>query len=125
MGIYLQSGGTTTTVDDYLDQFTSHHNLYFNNSHADIHLRPNWGGNFYSGTPYDLVTFQAQYSQRELQSIIVDPQFMNTTDFYLSENSPAIDAGDGVFWNVPAVHMGAHPFTALSDVIFVDGFEVL
>lgn len=123
VGIYLKSGGTTTTVPDYLDQFTSHHNLYFNNSHADIHLRPNWGGNFYSGTPYFLAAFQSQFSQTELQSISVDPQFINTTDFYLSENSPAIDAGDGTFWNMPAVHMGAHPFTALSDVIFVDGFE--
>jgi len=124
VGIYLKSGGTNTTVPDYLDQFESHHNLYFNNSHADIHLRPNWGGNFYSGTPYDLATFKTQFSQTELQSISVDPQFINTTDFYLSENSPAIDAGDGAFWNVPSVHMGAHPFTALSDLIFANGFEL-
>ena len=123
VGIYLQSGGTTTTVNDYLDQFDSHHNLYFNNSHADIHLRPNWGGNFYSGTPYDLFAFKSEFNQAEIQSISVDPHFINITDFYLSENSPATDAGDGTFWNVPAVHMGAHPFTALSDVIFSDGFE--
>lgn len=123
VGIYLQSGGTTTTVDDYLDQFDSHHNLYFNNSHADIHLRPNWGGNFYSGTPYDLFAFKSAFNQAELNSISVDPHFINTTDFYLSENSLAINAGDGTFWNVPTVHMGAHPFTALSDVIFLDGFE--
>ena len=123
VGIYLQSGGTTTTVNDYLDQFDSHHNLYFNNSHADIHLRPNWGGNFYSGTPYDLFAFKSEFNQTESQSISVDPHFINTTDFYLSENSAATDAGDGTFWNVPAVHMGAHPFTALSDVIFSDGFE--
>ncbi len=54
IGFYLESGGTTTQVTDYLDQFESRNNLFFNNSYADIHLRPNWGGNFYSGTPYFL-----------------------------------------------------------------------
>jgi len=123
VGIYLESGGTTTTVDDYLDQFESHHNLYFNNSHADIHLRPNWGGNFYSGTPYDLNTFQTEFNQRELQSISADPQFTNTIDFYLLNSSPAVNSGDGSYWGEAAVHMGAHPFTTVGDLIFADSFE--
>lgn len=123
VGIYLQSGGVTTTVEDYLDQFESHHNLYFNNSHADIHLRPNWGGNYYSGTPYDLSTFQAQFNQREVQSISADPQFINTQDFYLLETSPGINTGDGSLWGVGTVHMGAHPFDSLTDLIFENTFE--
>lgn len=123
VGIYLQSGGTTTTVDDYLDQFVSHHNLYFNTSVADIHLRPNWGGNFYSGTSYDLATFQSQFSETEVQSISMDPQFVDTTEFNLLESSPAVDAGSGEFWGVSAVNMGAHPFSALPDAIFTNGFE--
>ncbi len=123
VGIYLQSGGTNTTVADYLDQYDSHHNLYFNNAHADIHLRPNWGGNYYSGTPYDLNTFTTEFTQRELQSISADPQFVNTYDFLLAEESPAVNAGDGSLWSEPSVHMGAHPFTTLTDVIFIDSFE--
>ncbi len=123
VGVYLQSGGTTTTVNDYLDQFESHHNLYFNNSHADIHLRPNWGGNFYSGTPYGLSTFQNEFSLREAQSISADPQFTNSIDFYLLDSSPASHAGDGTFWSVPTVHMGAHPFTTMGDLIFANAFE--
>ncbi len=123
VGIYLESGGTTTTVNDYLDQFASHHNLFFNNSHADIHLRPNWGGNFYSGTPYDLVSFQNQFNQRESDSLSMDPQFSNLINFNLLENSPAIDAGDGSFWGVPQVHMGAHPFDSMTDLIFENSFE--
>jgi len=121
VGIYLQSGGTTTTVDDYLDQFESHHNLYFNNSHADIHLRPNWGGNFYSGTAYDLVTFQTEFATREWQSISADPQFTN--HFYLLDSSPAANNGDASLWDTPTVHIGAHPFTTLSDLIYANSFE--
>ncbi|VAW45180.1 hypothetical protein MNBD_GAMMA02-1033, partial [hydrothermal vent metagenome] len=124
VGIYLQSGGTTTSVTDYLDQFESHHNLYFNNSHADIHLRPNWGGNYYSGTPHALIDFQSQFSSRESQSISADPQFINTIDFYLLEGSPAENVGDGSFWNVGTVHMGAHPFATLSDLIFMGSFDL-
>lgn len=123
VGIYLQNGGMTTTVEDYLDQFVAHHNLYFNNSHADIHLRPNWGGNFYSGTSYDLIPFQTQFSQTELQAISADPQFINNTEFRLAEGSPATNTGSGEFWNIASVDMGAYPFSDFSNAIFVDGFE--
>lgn len=123
VGIYLHSGGTTTSISDYLDQYSSHHNLFFNNSHADIHLRPNWGGNFYSGTPYELNTFQNQYSSHELSSLATDPIFANTLNFQLLETSPAVNAGDGSLWSVPQVNIGAHPFDSLTDLIFASDFE--
>ncbi len=123
VGIYLNSGATTTAVNDYLDQFESHHNLYFNNRHADIHLRPNWNGDYYSGTSYDLLTFQALFTQREAQSISADPEFANLHDYYLLGSSQAVNAGDGSFWGVASVHMGAHPFTTLTDLIFTDSFD--
>ncbi|WP_179952157.1 right-handed parallel beta-helix repeat-containing protein [Marinicella rhabdoformis] len=123
VGIYLYSGGTTTTVDDYLDQFVSHHNLYFNNSHADIHLRPNWGGNFYSGTPYDLASFSSQFSGREYNSLNADPEFTNTVDFELMESSPAVAVGDGSLWNLPSVDIGAYPLGSSPDLIFKHGFD--
>jgi len=122
VGIYLESGGTTTSVTDYLGQFISHNNLFFNNSHADIHLRPNWGGNFYSGTPYTVNQIKNQFNS-ENNSLSADPLFANFTSFELLENSPAIDAGDGGFWSESTVNIGAHPFTSLTDLIFVSGFE--
>lgn len=123
VGIYLHSGGTTTTVDDYLDQFTSQHNLYFDNSHADIHLRPNWGGNFYSGTPYDLTNFKAQFANSEQNSLSANPQVANTIEFQLLETSPAIGAGNADFWPEPTVNIGAHPIGFLTDLLFEDGFD--
>jgi hypothetical protein len=123
IGLYLESGGTTTTVPDYLDQFDSHHNLYYGNSHADIHLRPNWNGNHYSGTPYTLNQFQTLFSGEESQSITTDPLFINTIDFYLTPDSPAAGTGDGSLWALPAVNMGAHPLNTLDDVIFTNGYE--
>jgi hypothetical protein len=70
-GIYLSSGGTDTAVPDYLDQFVSDNNLFFGNSLADIHLRPNWGGNYSSGTPYSLADFRNAFG-REMDSIAGD-----------------------------------------------------
>ena len=103
MGIYLESGGTTTSIPDYLDQFISHNNLFYNNSHADIHLRPNWNGDFYSGTSYLVSEVQSQFNS-EINSFSADPLFVNLTTFELLENSPAINAGDGAFWNATNVH---------------------
>jgi hypothetical protein len=122
VGIYLQSGGTTTTVNDYLDQYNSHHNIYFNNSHADIHLRPNWTGNYYNGTPYSLMEFQNDFSD-ELESFSADPLFIDTINFNILDTSPATDAGDDNFWSEAPVNIGAHPFTSLSDLIYTNGFE--
>ena len=121
-GIYLQSGGTVTTVPDYLDQYTSNNNLFFNNSNADIHLRPSWSGGYTFGTPYSLSQFQGLFN-REVDSLSSDPVFVNTSSFELSENSPALDAGDGSFWGSPSVDIGAYPYSDFSNIIFVSGFE--
>ncbi len=122
IGLYFESGGTTTTVPDYLDQINPHNNLYFNSTFADIHLRPNWGGNHFSGTPFTLATFQNQFNS-ENQSFSADPEFINLIDFQLSETSPAVNSGDGVFWDVSTVNMGIYPFNTLPDLIFENSFE--
>jgi hypothetical protein len=120
-GIYLSSGGTDTTVPDYLDQFVSDNNLFFGNSLADIHLRPNWGGNYSSGTPYSLAEFRDAFG-REVDSIAGDPSFVNApSDFHLNNDSPARGQGDRSFWpGAPAVDIGAYPFGSL---LFFDAFE--
>lgn len=120
-GFYLRSGGTDTVVADYLDQFASDHNLFFDNSLADIHLRPNWGGGYSSGTPYFLPAIRDQF-ERELDSIAADPRFVGApADFHLETESPAQAAGDASFWPAaPAVDIGAYPFGSL---LFFDDFE--
>lgn len=120
-GIYLRSGGTDTTVPDYLDQFASDHNLFFDNSLADIHLRPNWGGGYSSGTPYSVSDFRDQFD-RELESIAADPRFVDAqADFLLKRESAARGAGDASLWPAaPAVDIGAYPFGSL---LFFDDFE--
>jgi hypothetical protein len=120
-GIYLSSGGTTTSVSDYLDQYISHNNLFHNNSLADVHLRPNWGGNFYSGTPYTFLQMQDQFNS-ETNSIGGDPLFTSYTSFEIAANSPAVAAGDGGFWGRESVDIGAHPFY-WEGLIFANGFE--
>jgi len=110
VGFYLNSGGHTTIVEDYLDQFESDNNLFFENSFADVHLRPNWGGNYYSGTPYSLTDFQASFN-RESNSISADPLFvnLNNLDLHLQDTSPAKNAGDGSFYGLTSVDIGAYP----------------
>lgn len=108
-GIYLSSGGTTTTVDDYLDQYESFNNLYFENTLADIHLRPNWGGTYESGTPFTVLEFQSQFDS-EANSLSDDPLFVDAPDdFHLQSGSPARAAGDGEYFGEPAVDIGAYP----------------
>ena len=97
-GFYLSSGGTTTTVEDYLDQFDSYNNIFFNNSFADIHLRPNWGGTYFSGTPYFLDEFKSIFAGREVDSLSTDPMFGNvgTNNFHPATESLACgNASDG------------------------------
>ncbi len=109
-GIYLQSGGTTTTVEDYLDQYTAHHNLYFGNTLADIHLRPNWTGGFESGTSFTLEAFQTAWPDTERGSISADPRFVDAPDdFHLLDGSPAAGAGSGEFHGREQVDIGAYP----------------
>lgn len=121
-GIYLQSGGTVTTVTDYLDQYTSHNNLFFNNSNADIHLRPSWSGGYTFGTPYTVTQFKDLFNS-ENASLSSNPLFVNTTTFELMQDSLAIDAGDGSFWGASSVDIGAQPFSVLANLMFQDGFE--
>ncbi len=97
LAIYLGSGAITTTVEDYLDQFESYNNIFYDNL-EDIHLRPNWGGNRYSGTPYTLEEFQTQFIGRENNSISEDPLFVDSssislTGFKLQNISPALTLG--------------------------------
>ena len=97
-GFYLSSGGTTTTVEDYLDQFDSYNNIFFNNSFADIHLRPNWGGTYFSGTPYFLDEFKSIFAGREVDSLSTDPMFGNVgaNNFHPATESLACgNASDG------------------------------
>ena len=119
--IYLQSGGTTTSVTDYLDQFSADHNLYFGSTMADVHLRPNWGGNYASGTSYTLAQFRSEFG-REMNSLAAAPDFaLDWPDYRLAEDSPATGAGDAGFWpGRAAVDIGAHP---LPGMMFHSGFE--
>ena len=112
VGIYLHSGGTTTTVEDYLDQYSARNNLYFDNELADIHLRPNWGGGYDSGTSYTLQEFQSNFSGTEQQSISADPLFVDPVinDFHLRDGSPAAGAGSAEFYQQGQVDIGAYPF---------------
>jgi len=109
-GIYLHSGGMDTVVADYLDQFESYHNLYFDNILADIHLRPNWGGSYSSGIPYRLEAFKSEFPGREAGSRAADPLFIDpvSNNFSLQDSSPALNAGDGAFFEETAVNMGAY-----------------
>lgn len=107
-GLYLYSGGTTTTVDDYLGQYTAYNNLYFGNT-ADIHLRPNWSGGPTAGVPYTLLEFQSQFDE-EMNSISTDPRFVDPpSDLHLSSGSPAAGAGAGDSFGAPSVDIGAYP----------------
>ena len=121
-GIYLQSGGTVTTVTDYLDQYISHNNLFFNNSNADIHLRPSWSGGYTFGTPYSVSQFQTQFNS-ENNSFSADPLFVNTSTFELTAGSLALNAGDGSFWDGSVVDIGAYPYSIFSNTVFSSGFE--
>jgi hypothetical protein len=120
--IYLQSGGTTTSVNDYLAQFASDHNLFWGSTLADVHLRPNWGGGYASGTPYTLAEFQALFT-REMHSLRADPLFVAAPDDYqLASGSPAADSGDPLFWpGHSRIDIGAYPLPSL---MFRSGFEV-
>ncbi len=114
--IYLNNGngGTTRTVADFLPQFSSDNNLFFNNSFnsetADYFLRSDWTGPGGSGTGYTLATMQSTYN-RELTTLAADPNFVNAVglDFHLLPNSPARKVGDGSFYQVPFVDMGIYP----------------
>ncbi len=108
-GFYLHSGGTTTTVDDYVGHYSSFNNLFFDNTQADIHLRPNWTGGEYSGTPYTLPEFRSEFDE-ESSSISADPDFVGApADLHLSATSPAVGAGVGEFFGVASVDIGAYP----------------
>ncbi len=121
-GIYLQSGGTVTTVIDYLDQYVSYNNLFFNNSNADVHLRPSWSGGYTFGTPYSVSQFQTQFNS-ENNSFSADPLFANTSTFELTTESLALNAGDGSFWGESVVDIGAYPYSIFSNTVFSNGFE--
>ena len=96
-------------------------NLFFASTLADIHLRPNWGGGYESGTPYTLAQFQSQFG-REIASIAADPQLVDPpADYHLQASSPARGNGDPTYWPSHAqVDRGAYPF---ADLLFADGFD--
>lgn len=119
--IYLYSGETTTTLADYLGQFSSNHNLFFGSTLADIHLRPNWAGDYEHGHSYRLAEFQAEFA-RETASITAEPRLRRPPqDYRLGSDSPAIGRGDPQFWpGRVSVDIGAF---AVAPSVFDDGFE--
>ncbi len=111
-GIYLNhgNGDETVTIEGFLDVFTAHHNLFFENE-ADYFNRPNWAGPSHSGTGYTVEEVQQDYGIAE-GSLSGDPLFVSEQDrdFHLQEGSPAKGAGDGSFYGVETVDMGIYPF---------------
>lgn len=125
-GVYLNNGGSgdTRTVEDFLVKFSSDYNLFFDNFYdgtADYFLRKDWTGPGGSGTAYELAQIQTDYARESHSLSSADPCFIDTAniDFHLQLNSPARNAGDGSFYQVAHVDMGAYPNlppTAVTDL---------
>jgi Right handed beta helix region len=91
-GIYLDNSGSGVDrgVEDFLDQYTSDNNLFFDQSEADIFSKTNWQGGDYYGVPYFLLEFQEGFD-REQSSLSLNP--MLDESYEPSPSSPVCKAG--------------------------------
>lgn len=116
--IYLNAGsdGIVRSVEDFLPNFSSNNNLFYENTN-DYFLRPNWEGSENSGIGYTLGQIKSNYL-REPNSVAGDPLFVNLSgsDFHLNQSSPARNGGDGSYYNLAQVDMGIYPSISVDTI---------
>ncbi len=124
--LYLQGGGSGVTPNDFLTQYTSHNNVFYNNvcsaadnswGHIDVpedfHIHPTSQGSgcWWAGdSNYTVSQYQSLFST-EQGSIGSDPLFVDPAagDFHLQSGSPAKGTGDASYWSASSVDIGAYP----------------